>query len=432
MVGDIMSILIAVIALSLLIIIHELGHFIVAKLSDIKVLEFSLFMGPKIFSIKKGETEYSLRAIPLGGYVRMEGEEEASDDERAYNKKPILTRAAVIAAGPVMNLIAALITIIIILSFSGYFVPRAEGIKPGSPAYDAGIRDGDVILTYGGKKVFHPNDVFLFAYGSKGAPVDVKVLRDGKIEIFRLEPEIIPENRYILGFIPRSDYGPGSNVVADIGQEQEGPFKPGDEIIMLNDTSVSDGREIREFLKTNGGKPVKVTVLREGKITEIDITPQVSWGEEQYGLGLRYAVERGGFFSVIKNSVYYGISIARNVYYSITWLLTGRISLNQLSGPVGIVTTIGDVVEQSPTFMDKIQGLLSLMAFIGINLGMLNLLPIPALDGSKLLLLAVEGIRRKAIPPEKEAFISLVGFILLIMLMIFTTYNDILRAVRGG
>jgi len=432
MVGDVMSILIAVIALSLLIIIHELGHFIVAKLSDIKVLEFSLFMGPKLFSVKRGETEYSLRAIPLGGFVKMEGEEEASDDERAFNKKPILTRAAVIAAGPIMNLIAALITIFIILSFSGYYVPRVQGVKQGSPAYSAGIRDGDLILTYGGKRVFHPSDVFLFSYGSKGAPVDVKVLRDGKTETFRLEPEIIPENRYILGFVPKADYGPGSNVVADIGREQEGPFKAGDEIIMLNDTRVSEGREIREYLKSNGGKPVKVTVIRDGKETEFDITPQVARGEEQYGLGIGYASERGGFFSIVKNSVYYALSIARNVYYSITWLITGRISISQLSGPVGIVTTIGDVVEQSPTFVDKIQGLLSLMAFIGINLGMVNLIPIPALDGSKLLLLAIEGIRRKAIPPEKEAFISLVGFVLLIMLMIFTTYNDILRTVRGG
>ncbi|HHV98134.1 MAG TPA: RIP metalloprotease RseP [Clostridiaceae bacterium] len=427
-----MSILVAVIALSLLIIIHELGHFIVAKLSDIKVLEFSLFMGPKLFSVKRGETEYSLRAIPLGGFVKMEGEEEASDDERAFNRKPILTRAAVIAAGPIMNLIAALVTIIIILSFTGYYVPRVQGVKPGSPAYSAGIRDGDMILTYGGKRILHPSDIFLFAYGTKGAPVDVKVLRDGKTEIFRLEPEIIPENRYILGFVPKADYGPGSNVVADTGREQEGPFKPGDEIRMLNDTRVSEGREIREYLKTNGGKPIKVTVLRDGQEMVIDITPQVTRGEESYGLGFGYASERGGFFSIIKNSVYYALSIARNVYYSITWLITGRISLSQLSGPVGIVTTIGDVVEQSPTFVDKIQGLLSFMAFIGINLGMVNLIPIPALDGSKLLLLAVEGIRRKAIPPEKEAFISLVGFVLLIMLMIFTTYNDILRTVRGG
>mgnify|MGYP000857556084 CR=1 FL=1 len=427
-----MSILVAIIALSLLIIIHELGHFIVAKLSDIKVLEFSLFMGPKLFSIKKGETEYSLRAIPLGGYVKMEGEEEASDDERAFNKKPILTRAAVIAAGPIMNLIAALITIIIILSFTGYYVPIVQGVKQGSPAYSAGIRDGDKILTYGGKKILHPSDIFLFAYGSEGAPVDVKVLRNEKTMTLRLEPEIIPANRYILGFVPKSDYGPGSNVVAGTGQEQEGPFKPGDEIIMLNDTSVSEGREIREYLKTNGGKPIKVTVKRDGQKTVIDVTPQITQGEETYGLGFGYTSERGGFFSIIKNSAYYAMSIARNVYYSIAWLITGRISLNQLSGPVGIVTTIGDVVQQSPTFIDKIEGVLSLMAFIGINLGLVNLIPIPALDGSKLLLLVVEAIRRKAIPPEKEAFISLVGFVLLIMLMIFTTYNDILRTVKGG
>jgi len=118
--------------------------------------------------------------------------------------------------------------------------------------------------------------------------------------------------------------------------------------------------------------------------------------------------------------------------YSIIWLITGRVSLSQLSGPIGIVGVIGDVVEQSPTFFDKFIGVFSLASFISINLGLVNLVPFPALDGSKLLLLAVEGIRKKPIPPEKEAFISFIGFIFLIILMIFSTYNDILRRVTGG
>lgn len=431
-----MSIFIAILALSFLIIIHELGHFLAAKMSDIKVHEFSLFMGPKLFSIKKGETEYSIRAIPLGGFVRMEGEEESSDDERAFNRKPILTRAKVIVAGPIMNLLAALITIIIIISFTGYYTPKVALVKPDSPADNAGIKNGDTILTYGGKKILHPSDMFLFTFGTKGRPVDVKVVRKddtkGNIETLRLEPEIIPKDRFILGFVPKSDYGPESNVVADIGKEQEGPFKPGDEISMLNDTKVSDGRDIRDYLKVNGEKTIKVTVIRNGENAEFDIKPQIAHGEEQYGIGVGYASERGGLFNTLKNSVYYAVSISRNVYYSLAWLISGRVSLSQLSGPVGIVATIGDVVQQSPTFIDKIQGLLSLMALIGINLGLFNLLPIPALDGSKLLLLAIEGIRKKAIPPEKEAFISLIGFVLLIMLMIFTTYNDILRGITGG
>jgi len=430
-----MSILLGILALSVLIIVHELGHFIVAKLSDIKVLEFSIFMGPKLFSVRKGETLYSVRAIPLGGFVRMEGEEEASDDERAFNKKPLLTRAAVIAAGPFMNFIVAVITIIAIVSVTGYHTTYIEKISPDSPAFQAGLKEGDKIIEYGGKRVYHPADMSLFVYGTQGAPVDVEVLRNGKIEKIRLVPEIIEKNRYLLGFVPKADYGPGSNVVAGSAYaetQQNNGFMPGDKIIRLNDVEVSDGKDIRDFMKTNKGKPINVTVLRNGKEQVLTITPIPSTGEEQYGIGIGFKRGAGGVLPTVKHSLIQACSIARNVYYSLIWLITGRVSLTQMSGPVGIVSTIGDVVQQSPTILDKLINLLSILSFIGINLGIFNLIPFPALDGSKILLIAIEGIRKKAIPPEKEAFISFIGFVLLILLAIFTTYNDIFRQVSGG
>lgn len=429
-----MSIILGLIALSILIVVHELGHFIVAKLSDIKVLEFSLFMGPKLFSTKKGETVYSIRAIPLGGYVKMEGEEESSDDERAFNKKPLLTRAAVIIAGPIMNLIVAILTIIIIISATGYRTNDVEKVSQGSPAYEAGIRAGDKIIKYGNKRIYHPGDVSLFIFGTKGNPVEVEVLRDKKVEKFNLIPEKFPNDRYILGFTPKADYGVGSNVVAgaDTNDSNDSVLKPGDEIIAINDTEITSGKDIRDYMKINKDKPIKVKVLRDGDEKLLDIKPTIVKGEEQYGIGFEFAGKSGGIVPAIKHSVIYAGSISRNVYYSLAWLISGRISISQMSGPIGIISTIGDVVEQSPTFFDKILNLLSLLSFIGINLGLFNLIPIPALDGSKLLLLAIEGIRKKAISPEKEAIISFIGFVLLIILMIFTTYNDILRSVTGG
>ncbi|HHW49670.1 MAG TPA: RIP metalloprotease RseP [Clostridiaceae bacterium] len=430
-----MSILLGIIALSVLIIVHELGHFIVAKLSDIKVLEFSIFMGPKLFSVKRGETVYSVRAVPLGGFVRMEGEEEASEDERAFNKKPLLTRAAVIAAGPVMNFLVAVITIVAIVSVTGYHTTEIGRVSPGSPAFQAGLRTGDKIIKYGGKRVYHPADISLFVYGTRGAPVDVEVLRNGNIEKTRLVPEKIERNRYLLGFIPKADYGSGSNVVADNAYaetDKDNGFRPGDEIIRLNDVKVSSGKDIRDFMKINKGNPIKVTVLRNGKEHVLTVTPIPSAGEEQYGIGIGFKKGSGGVLPTVKHSLIQAFSIARNVYYSLIWLITGRVSLTQMSGPVGIVSTIGDVVEQSPTILDKLINLLSMLSFIGINLGIFNLIPFPALDGSKILLIAIEGIRKKAIPPEKEAFISFIGFVLLILLAIFTTYNDIFRQVTGG
>ncbi len=424
-----MNIFIAILALSFLIIVHEFGHFIVAKMSGIKVLEFSLFMGPKLFGVQKGETLYSIKLIPLGGYVKMEGEEQESDDSRAYSKKPVLVRAAVIAAGPIMNLLMAIIMITIITSVSGYRTTEIGDILAGSPAEQAGLQIGDKIVSYGEKRVYHPMDVSLFTYGTKGKPVDIDIIRDGTKKTILVEPDIIPKEQYLLGFSPMSYYGTDSNIVANVDENSEtykAGLRKGDKIIELNNTKVSSNKEIGSFMSVNKDKPVQVKVLRNENEVVITIKPRIN-GQEQYIVGVGFTGGKSGIIESVKQSAIYSYSLSRNIFYSLVWLVTGNIGMDQMSGPVGIVTTIGDIVEASPTFADRILGLLNITGFISLNLGLFNLIPFPALDGSKLVLLAVEGIRRKAIPPEREAIISLVGLALLIMLMIYATYNDILR-----
>lgn len=430
-----MNIFIAILALSFLIIVHEFGHFIVAKLSGIKVHEFALFMGPKLFSVQRGETTYSIRSIPLGGYVKMEGEEEASEDSRAFNKKPIPVRAAVIAAGPIMNLITALIIIIFITFFTGYHTTKISVIDTTSAAAEARLQQGDEITKFDKKTVYNMIDLQLFMAFTKGKSVEVEYIRNGETRYTTLTPEIIPKNRYIIGFSPKKGYGEDSNIVQTVNEESPAyaaGLRPGDRIIRMGNTPINNNREIREFMKTNGGNPVDVGVLRDGKEEKLSITPIMDKNEEQYNIGILFADEQGGLAQNIKHSFIYAYSNARNVYYSFVGLATGRFSLRQTSGPVGIVVAIGDVVQQSPSLFAIILNLLSVTAFISINLGLFNLIPFPALDGSKLLLLGIEGIRKKAIPPEKEAYISLVGFVLLIMLMIFATSNDILRLLGKG
>ena len=174
-----MNILWAIIALSFLILIHELGHFVVARWADIKVLEFSIFMGPKLFSWGKGETKYSIRAIPMGGFVRMEGEEEDSDDERAFNKKPAWKRALVVAAGATMNIVIAII-IMTVISFSlGYNTNTISMMSEDSALKEAGLMVGDKIVSYDKKHVFYPSDLSLFLYVSEGEPVEVSYRREG-------------------------------------------------------------------------------------------------------------------------------------------------------------------------------------------------------------------------------------------------------------
>ena len=428
-----MQIILGIIALSFLIIVHEFGHFIVAKLSDIKVKEFSLFMGPKLFSFQRGETAYSIRTIPLGGFVSMEGEEQESSDERAFNKKPILVRMAVIAAGAIMNLIAAIIIIAIVFSSRGYSTNKISSVTKDSPAYKAGIMENDKLIKFNGKSVFNSVDFSIFSYATKDKPVKIGLQRGNK----RFTKTVIPlkhpaEARYLLGFQAKSISGPDSNVVdkvsAGSAAEKVG-LKSNDRITGLNDVAIKNKTDISNFLAVNKGNMVKVTVLRGGKPLVLgSASPTEQKTPEYYETGINgFANAKSGIAETIKQSFIFTYSTARSVFYSLAYLVSRKISPREMMGPVGIVNTIGDVVQQSPSFSDKLIGLLFITAFLSVNLGVFNLFPFPALDGSKIVLLAIEAIRRKALPPEREAFINMVGFVLLIMLMIFATSNDIIR-----
>jgi regulator of sigma E protease len=427
-----MQIVIALLALSFLVIVHELGHFTVAKLSDIKVQEFSLFMGPKLFSFQKGETTYSFRLIPIGGYVRMEGEEQESNDARAFNKKPVRTRMAVIAAGPVMNLIIAIIIMFGVYFVSGYGTNIIGYIDHDSPAYTAGIREDDRVLNVDGKSVYNYLDFALFSYVSKAEPKNIELLRGNERFTKTIKPAFHPANQYLLGFIPKSINGEYTNQVQKVNPgspAEKIKLKENDIIIKLDNTQIHNKTELSTYLNNSNGKAVSITVVRDGKSILLGtIKPTLTKSTEYYTTGIAgFTNAKGGVLDVVKQSFLYTYSTARSIYYSFVYLITGRVSLSEMSGPIGIVSTIGDVVQQGPSIGDKLIGLLTITAFISVNLGVFNLIPFPALDGSKIVLLIIEGIRRKALPPEKEAMISMLGLGLLIMLMLFATSNDLIR-----
>lgn len=428
-----MGILLAILALSFLIIIHELGHFLVAKAFNVRVNEFSLFMGPKIFSFVRGETTYSLRLIPLGGYVKMEGEEEASDDDRAFNKKPIGVRSAIIAAGPIMNIIIAVVFAFIIMAQSGFYTNEVKTVLPGSAGEKAGIQVGDVLEKYNGKNIYQVNDLEIFAYPLTNESIDLQVRRNGESKTIHFKPDRM--SGYKLGFSPKAESGSESNVVANVSNKSpamKAGVKDGDRIVKLNGTPVKSRQDIASALDKIELNNVTITVNRDGK--EIDLAPVVPMqgkNPEYYAIGVDFNHTKSGIFASLGQSVKYNISIARSIYYSIGWLFTGTVPASDLMGPVGITTTIKDVVQLGPSIMDKLLNLLSFTAMISLNLGLVNLIPFPALDGSKLVLLLVEGIRKKPLSPEREALISMIGFVFLIMLMIYATFNDILRIGRG-
>ncbi len=423
-----MKILMIILAFNFILIIHELGHFIVAKLSKIRVDEFSLFVGPKLFSITRGETTYSIRLFPILAYVKMEGEDEESDSENAFYKKPVWVRAAVIAAGPLANIISALVIITIFYSISGFQTTHVGEVVNNSPAYTSGIRTGDEIVEYDNKRVYQPMDFLQFLYISKGEPTEVKVKRGDEILEFHLEPEVKPsEKRFMLGFSPSGDE---TNIVGNVTKGGPGDLaglKAEDKILELNDTEVASIDDIKNILQENRDKQLEITVERGGELVVLQATPKEDTTMEQYFIGMGFEYVKGGFLASLKQGVLFAYCNTRNVAYTLSWLVTGKATFADMMGPVGIVSTMNDAVQSTTTWLDAVMKILELTAFISVAVGATNLIPFPALDGSKLVLLAVEAVRRKPIPIEKEAIITTIGFFILIGFSIFISINDFAR-----
>lgn len=429
-----MNILIAILALNLIVIIHELGHYLVARLYNIKVLEFSLFFGPKLLSVKKGETSYSIRLFPVGAFVQLEGEEETSHSERAFSNKPLGVRAAVVAAGPVMNFLAAMLFLTLVFFMSGYNSNLLDSVPPGSPAAQAGLQSGDRITGYDGKRVYQPSDFYTFMSINHGKPSFIEFQRGGEKKQAILTPNLLPENRYILGFGAKEPYGQDSTVVEyivpDSPAEQAG-LVPGDRIIGLDQEPIGDKQELSDYLHRNNGQPVTVTILRAGEEVKLTIQPRLEKGAAFYDTGLSFQVVRGGFWETLRQPPIHMFSTLRSVVFTLGWLFTGKVSLTQLAGPVRIVSIMSEAVSYSPTIYLILINLLNISALISMAIGATNLLPLPALDGGRLVLFGLEALRGKPLPPEKEATISMLGFVLLMSLGVFVLLNDIIQLIRG-
>jgi len=423
--NTILQIIVPLLVLGVLIMVHELGHFSVAKFFKIKVLEFWIFMGPKILKWKRKETEYSLRIIPIGGMVRMEGEETSSEDEGSFNQKHPAKRAAVIAAGPVTNILFALIIVIIVTAFSGFFVNAVKLQGTESPAYTAGIRDGDKLISVKGVGVYEPAiDYGLFTYVKSYEPVPIVVQRPGFEK--PLQFSVIPNARYLLG-IQFAKNTTGKSAIEAVSPDtpaSKAGVKKGDTIKEINGISMSTNQQASEAVQANQDKPMKLVVVRDGKEVSFTISPTKS---PDMNLGIGFQKAQGNPIEVVGASVNYCISVMRSNFYTIGWLFTGQVSFTELSGPVGMVRTMGDVMTYSPDFWDNLYALLLTAAFISLCLGVFNLLPFPALDGSKILLLVIEIFTKKKLKPEKEAIISFIGLGLLLTLMAVVTVMDILK-----
>lgn len=425
-----MKILIALLVFSVIVLFHELGHFLLAKRNGIAVTEFSLGMGPRLLSTEKGGTRYSLKLFPIGGSCMMVGEDEDDDSEGSFNNASVWARISVVAAGPIFNFILAFVFAMIITSVVGYDPARVLQVTEGSPAAQAGLKEGDIIKEFQGRHISIGRDLdsYMTLHGLKDEEISLTYERDGKKHDIQFQAN--SESRYMLGFTYLSEGIPEITQVMLNSAMTKAGVMPGDIIREINGTAVADSQEIQAYLQEHppDGTEITLGIERDGKVETISAIPQMT---KHVDSGFIYNIyrEKTNFLGVMKYSaveVRYWVS---TTVESLMMLIKGQFSVNDLSGPVGIIDVIGDSYEEAKSegAMMVWMQMLYWAILLSANLGVMNLLPIPALDGGRLVFLLIESVRKKRLNPNVEGMIHFAGFVLLMMLMVFVMFNDFRR-----
>lgn len=423
-----------VVVLGVLIFIHELGHFAVAKWRGVGVEKFSLGFGPKIFGVKKGETEYLISLLPLGGYVKMVGEAPGEDvSEEVKNKsfagKSVFTRGAIVAAGPLMNLVLAAFLLPIIFML-GIQVPAyldkpvvAGFVAPDEPAAKAGIRAGDAVTAVDGKKIKDWEEFLETVELEK--TVRLTVRRDNADLEIMLTPASSKETaeRY-AGIYPALP--PVIGDVNDGYPAKEAGLKAGDMIMSVDAKPVGHWAELEDLVHKSGGKKVFV-VERDGKALTFEITPKLNKDMNVYLIGVTRKVDtvtrRYGFFQATVKGMSAGVEMTERLFEVIKGLVIGKYSIKTLGGPLMIAQVAGKAAKAGAV------DLLTLVAFLSLQLGVINLFPIPVLDGGHILFYAIELVKGKPLSERFMVIAQQVGIALLVALMLLVTYNDIFRII---
>lgn len=424
-----MSIIIALIIFSVLVLFHEFGHFIVAKKNGIVVNEFSIGMGPRLFSFGKGETRYSIKLLPFGGSCAMLGEDEDVTVAGSFNSKSVWARMAVVFAGPFFNFILAWIMALIVIGYAGVDLSYVVNVDSNSKAYEAGLREGDRIVKYNGTQGLIAREIYLEDYVNPldGSPLEIKYIRDGRKYTVSYTPDSTEVYRIGMTYTATDDKAVISSVSRNSAMQEAG-VEPGDVITSINGVKVSSGKEMQVYLDEHpwDGSKTEITYERHGKEYTTTVTPKMT---KVYSTGFDYnmAREKQSFLGVLKYSfveVRYQIA---TVLKSLKMLVTGKVSTNEMSGPVGIVDAIGTTYNETKSegIMLTIMTMINMAIMLSANLGVMNLLPLPALDGGRLVFFIVEAIRRKPVDREKEGFVHFIGFACLMVLMVFLIFNDI-------
>jgi regulator of sigma E protease len=417
--------------LGVLIFVHELGHFMMARRVGVRVLKFSLGFGPRLVGFKRGDTEYVISAIPLGGYVKMAGENP--DDPRTGRPDEFLSKSKwqrfqILIMGPLMNLILAVVVTAAVL-MNGAEIPSFQSkppivgqVSPGSPAEKGGLRGGDRVVSVAGRDVKTWEQFFIAVSTRPNRQTPIVFERDGKQISTTVTP--VPQTRFEvgdIGVLPDSHPHVGS-ILPGSPAEKAG-LKSGDVILKVDDTPVTFPGQLIDVISKKANSPVTITIARDGTERVVALTPELSGGRGRIGINIGEDVIKikPGPIDAIVMSFQRNYEMARLIFQTVGQLITRETSTRQLMGPLAIAQLSGESAAAGwlPLF--------ALMASISLNLGLLNLLPIPVLDGGHIFIMALEGLARRDFSVKVKEKMFLAGFAALLMLMVTVIYNDLTR-----
>lgn len=441
-----MSIVLAILIFGIIITIHEFGHFIAAKTNGVKVNEFAIGMGPAIFKIKKGETQYALRILPIGGYCAMEGEDKESSDGRAFCQRPVWRRIIIVVAGVFMNLILGIIILMVQTGRSEAITTTTISKFEESLSHTTGLEIGDKILSINGTEISSKEQMNEVFQSSESNTYEIVVEREGESEPVILDSVQLPMTRDENGVeSAHCDFTVFDNTttVSDfeiVPISHKTGLEVGDKIIAINGMRIFTSMDMSYKFTNDEDGVYDIVVERNGERVSLkDVKLSMTKGEDGKDiLHYDFWVMPGKITvgSVITQAFKQTATDARLIYISLADIVRGKYSLKDMSGPVGIVDSLGEVIDSERdeqtgkiNWASLLDTILSLSAFITINVGIFNLLPLPALDGGRLIFLIIEAIRGKPVPPEKEALVHTIGMACLFLLMIVITVSDITKIV---
>jgi regulator of sigma E protease len=435
------NILWVLVLIGVMIMIHELGHYWAARFFDVKVEAFSFGFGPRLFGFRKGETDFRVSAILFGGYVKMSGEQpgdEASADPRSFLSKPRWQRLIIAFAGPFMNIVLAvgLLTGLYMVQYpkvSESAIPGVVGlVLPNTPAAKAGIREGDRVVFIDGTSNPTWEDILMKEFSSANQAIRVTILREGKEFDTTVTPELDARNGVgSAGWAEQAEIQV-AGVEKGMDAERAG-LRRGDIILSVSGHPIRSAYKLRELIKSSQGNPVELRYSRESKEHTVTVTPVQSHdetGKPAWRIGIamepRITYTQLGFVDAFRESLRHNARSATLIYQFLRGIVMQRMSPKSLEGPIRIAQLSGDAAREGAT------AFLGLMAMVSLNLAIFNLLPIPILDGGVIVMLLLEMVLRKDLSLQfKEAVIK-VGFVFLMIVVMFVLYNDITKIMPSG